>query len=154
LTETAQLLGVSTSQLNQDVQSGTTLSSLASQTGVSSTSLVSAIESDLQANAPQGAQPLSSTQLTQIANNIANGTAPSGGGQFSAGGSAGGVTGAGPQSNLASLASTLGSDPTTLLAQLISGQDLSSALSGPSATVSGTSLANSILGGVAVEEYA
>jgi len=39
MTDTAQLLGLSTSQLDQDEQSGTTLSSLASQDGVSSSSL-------------------------------------------------------------------------------------------------------------------
>ena len=76
MTDTAQALGLSTSQLDQDLQSGTTLSSLASQDGVSSSSLVSAIESDLQSNAPQGAPALSSDELTQIATNIANGTAP------------------------------------------------------------------------------
>ena len=78
-TNTAKLFDISSSQLDQDVQSGTTLSSLASQDGVSSSSLVSAIESDLQANAPQGAQQLSSSQLQGMATNIANGTAPAGG---------------------------------------------------------------------------
>jgi hypothetical protein len=79
MTNTAKLFDISSSQLDQDVQSGTTLSSLASQDGVSSSSLVSAIESDLQANAPQGAQQLSSSQLQGMATNIANGTAPAGG---------------------------------------------------------------------------
>jgi lambda repressor-like predicted transcriptional regulator len=91
MTDTAQALGLSTSQLSSDLQSGTTLSSLASQDGVSSSSLISAIESDLQANAPQGAPGLSSDQLTQMATNIANGTPPSppssGGGQNQAGAS-------------------------------------------------------------------
>jgi hypothetical protein len=88
MTGTAQLLGVSTSQLGQDLQSGSTLSSLASQDGVSSSSLVSAIESDLQANAPQGAPALSSDQLTQMATNIANGTPPTGGQDQQAGAAA------------------------------------------------------------------
>ena len=79
MTNTAKLFDISSSQLDQDVQSGTTLSSLASQDGVSSSSLVSAIESDLQANAPQGAQQLSSSQLQGMATNIANGTVPAGG---------------------------------------------------------------------------
>jgi hypothetical protein len=78
MTDTAQLFGLSTTQLSQDMQSGTTLSSLASQDGVSSSSLISAVESDLQANAPQGAPALSSDQLTQMATNIANGTGPAG----------------------------------------------------------------------------
>jgi hypothetical protein len=79
MSNTAQLFGISTSQLDQDLQSGDTLSSLASQDGVSSSSLISAIESDLQANAPQGAPAPSSSQLQGIATNIANGTAPVGG---------------------------------------------------------------------------
>ena len=48
MTNTAQLLGISTNQLAQDLQSGTTLSSLASKQGVSSSSLISSIEKDLQ----------------------------------------------------------------------------------------------------------
>jgi len=79
ITNTAKLFDMSSSQLDQDLQSGSTLSSLASQDGVSSSSLISAIESDLQANAPQSAQPLSSSQLQGIATNIANGTGPAGG---------------------------------------------------------------------------
>jgi hypothetical protein len=88
MTDTAQALGLSTSQLGQDLQSGSTLSSLASQDGVSSSSLISAIESDLQSNAPQGAPALSSDQLTQMATNIASGTPPTGGEDQQAGASA------------------------------------------------------------------
>jgi lambda repressor-like predicted transcriptional regulator len=86
LTSTAQLLGLSTSQLDQDLQSGTTLSSLATQAGVSGSSLISTIESDLQANAPQGAPALPSSQLNQIATGIANGTPAAGAGQAPGGG--------------------------------------------------------------------
>jgi hypothetical protein len=78
MTDTAKLFGISTSQLDQDLQSGSTLSSLASQDGVSSSSLISAIESDIQSNAPQGAQAPSGDQLSQMATNIANGTPPAG----------------------------------------------------------------------------
>ena len=78
MTDTAKLFGLSTSQLNQDLQSGTTLSSLASQDGVSSSSLTSAIESDLQSGAPQGAPAPSGDQLQQLATDIANGTGPAG----------------------------------------------------------------------------
>ena len=89
LDNTAQLLGLTSSQLSTDLQSGTTLSQLASQKGVSSSSLISSIESDLTANAPQGASAPSSTQLTQMATNIANGTRP---GQGAGGPPAGGFT--------------------------------------------------------------
>lgn len=162
LNDTAQLLGVSTSELNQDLQSGATLSGLASQKGVSSSDLISSIESDLKANAPQGAPTLSSTQLSQIATSIANGQPPVGGGQDLSGVSSSspissvGGTNARAENNLSSLASTLGIDPSSLLAQLNSGQNLSSLLSGNGNgdTGYGTSIANSITGGLAVDTYA
>lgn len=171
MTSTAQLLGVSTSQLSQDLQSGTTLSSLASQANVSQSSLLSAVESDLQSHAPQGASALSSSQLTQIATNIANGTGPAGGAtqaqstaQIQSAGqtqsavqtqSAGQTQSTGQaESNLAYLASTLGSDPSDLLGQLVTGQSLTSLLSGPSAAGYGTSIAQTISGGVAFDQYA
>src|ERR1039458_9050591 len=77
LTDTAQLLGISTSQLSSDPQSGQTLSSLASWTGVSSSDLLSAVESDLKANAPSGAPALSSSQLQQMASDFINAATPS-----------------------------------------------------------------------------
>ena len=159
LTNTAKLLGVSPSQLSQDMQSGTTLTSLASQAGISSSSLLSSIESDLQANAPQGAPALSSTQLTTMATNIANGTRPAGGHHHHHHG--GGISPTDPsdagstaQTNLSTLADALGTDPATLLSQLTSGQDLTSALSSPSQTGYGTPLAASITGGVTFDQYA
>ena len=74
--DTAQLLGMSSQQLQTDLQSGTTLSSLAQQKGVSSSDLLASVEQDLQANAPQGASGLSSTQAQQMATNLINGTPP------------------------------------------------------------------------------
>lgn len=76
LVDTAELLGLTPSELSQDLQSGTTLSSLASQAGVSQNSLISAIQSDLQSNAPQGAPALSGSALTAAATNIASGSGP------------------------------------------------------------------------------
>ena len=74
--DTAQLLGMSSQQLQNDLQSGTTLSSLAEQKGVSSSDLLASVEQDLQVNAPQGAPGLSSTQAQQMATNLINGTPP------------------------------------------------------------------------------
>jgi uncharacterized protein YidB (DUF937 family) len=154
LTSTAQLLGLSTSQLSQDLQSGSTLSSLASQAGVSNSDLISSITKDLAANAPQGAPALSRTQLTQMATSIATGSAPSGT-AWSSDSTSSSPSGSGvsAQSNLSSLASVLGTDPTTLLEQLTAGQDLSSVLSGSGETGYGTSVADSVNGGVAFDEY-
>ena len=95
MTDTAKLFGLSTSQLSQDQQSGTTVSSLASQDGVSNSSLTSAIESDLQANAPQGASAPSGDQLQQMATNIANGTPPAPSGRSMLAASAYGTAAAG-----------------------------------------------------------
>lgn len=150
MTNTAKLLGVSTTQLSQDLQSGTKLSALASQQGVSSSSLISSIESDLQA----GASAQSSGRLSQIATNIANGTPQAGAHQAQAGALLNGVTSVRAQSNLMSLASTLGTNPATLLAQLTSGQKFSSLLPAGAANGYATSMATSSTGGVAVDEYA
>jgi uncharacterized protein YidB (DUF937 family) len=152
--EYGSAFGLSASQLSQDLRSGSTLSSLASQAGVSNSDLISSIEKDLAANAPQGAPALSSTQLTQMATSIATGSAPSGT-PWSSDSTASSPSGSGvsAQSNLSSLASVLGTDPTTLLEQLTAGQDLSSVLSGRGETGYGTSVADSVNGGVAFDEY-
>ena len=155
MTNTAQLLGLSTSQLSQNLQSGSTLSSLASKQGVSSTSLINSITSDLKANAPRGASGVSSRQLTQIATNIANGTAkPAGSPDGQGGTSLGGVGSARAQSNLSTLAAAMGLDPSTLLARLTSGQSLSSLLSAGGKAGYGTSVASAATGGVMVDQYA
>ena len=76
-TNTASLLGLSSTDLTSQLQSGTTLADLAKQKGVSSSDLLASVEKDLQANAPQGAQAPSDSQLQQFATNIINGTRPS-----------------------------------------------------------------------------
>jgi LysM repeat protein len=121
------LLGLSSQQLQSDLQSGQTLSSLAQQQGVSTSSLLSSVEQDLQANAPQGAPSLSSSQLQQFANNIINGNPPAGS-QGSRGISAyesqSGSAARGPSfSNTAQL---LGVSAQQLQSDLQSGQTLSS----------------------------
>ena len=115
LSNTAQLLGVSSSGLSSDVQSGTTLAQLAQQKDVSSSDLLASVEKDLQADAPQGAPSLSSDQLNQIATNIINGTQPS-------------STSSTASGNLNSLANAAGINPNILLKQLSSGQDVSQLL--------------------------
>jgi hypothetical protein len=77
-TDTASLLGISADTLTGDLQSGDTLSSLASSAGVSSSDLLSAVEQDLSSNAPSGSPSLSSSQLSHMATNIIDGTGPSG----------------------------------------------------------------------------
>jgi hypothetical protein len=99
------------------------------------------VEKDLQADAPQSAPSLSSDQLGQIATNIINGTQPS-------------STSATASGNLNSLATATGVNPNILLQQLSSGQDLTQLLDSPSQTSYGSSIADSITGGVAVDEYA
>ena len=151
LSGTASLLGISTSTLASDLRSGTTLSQLASAKGVSSTSLLSSIESDLSSNAPQGAPALSSTQLAQMASDIANGTPPSGTSPDTTSDSSSTAASSTAEQNLASLAQTLGVDPSTLLAELTSGTHVSATLQ--SASGYGTSAADTYSGGVAFDEY-
>lgn len=127
MTDTASLLGISTSQLSSDLQSGQTLSSLASSDGVSSSDLLSSVESDLSSGAPQGAPTLSGDQLAQMATNMINGTQPSGGpggagGPGGPGGSGSGLSGP----TMTSTASLLGISSSQLTSDLQSGQTLSS----------------------------
>ena len=75
-TNTASLLGLSSTDLTSQLKSGTTLADLAKQKGVSSSDLLASVEKDLKANAPQGAQAPSDSQLQQFATNIINGTPP------------------------------------------------------------------------------
>lgn len=134
LTNTAQLLGMSTDDLQSATQSGVTLSQLAQQKGVSQSDLISAISSDLQANAPAGAPPLSQSQTTQIATDIAQGKRPhhhhrSSGDSTDDASSTSGAT------DFQNLASALGMQGSDLLSALESGSSLSDI-----ATQQGTSL--------------
>ncbi len=120
LTDTASLLGISTSQLSSDLRSGRALSSLAAADGVSSSDLLSSVESDLSANAPQGANSLKSDPLTQLATGLINGTPlPDGPG------GAGGVGPNGSAPGLTNTASLLGTNSSQLSSDLPSGQTLS-----------------------------
>jgi hypothetical protein len=144
----ATLLGTTTQDLMTKIQSGQTLSSIASSQGVSQDSLVSAIKQGLQNAAPQGnsQNAPSQTDLTTIAQNIANGTMPVGGhhhhhglGESSSstssnqddnsGSASTSTTGASSttaSSEFSTLASDLGLDPDTLLQSLTSGATLTS----------------------------
>lgn len=171
MTNTAQLLGISTDELQKDQQSGSTLAQLAAQKGVSTGDLVNSIAADLKANAPQGAPALSDAQVTQMATEIAAGKHPHGHHKVASSSDAGDSS----QSNLSSLAAALGVDPSTLVSKLTSGQDLSSLLSqfarsqsdgsasgssqGSASTVAygstgSSSFAALLNGGVAVDQYA
>ena len=155
--DTAQLLGISASDLNTQLQSGTTLADLAKQKGVSSSDLLSSVEKDLQANAPPGAPKLSGDQLSQMATGLINGSLPSppsgmAGSLMS--GSASSHSSGTADRNLSSLADALGVDPSALLAQLSSGSGLSGLLSSADQTGYGSSAAASVSGGVAFDEFA
>jgi uncharacterized protein YidB (DUF937 family) len=144
LTDTAALLGISTDQLSSDLQSGQTLSSLAGTAGVSSSDLLSSVEADLKANAPDGAPALSDTQLANMATNLINGAGP---------GQSSGST-AMTASNLNTLADAAGLDPSDLLDQIHSGDDLSALLGSFNQTQYGSTVADAINGGVIFDQYA
>jgi hypothetical protein len=145
----AQLLGTTSQNLLSQMQSGTTLSSIASQQGVSQANLISAIEQGLQSTSPTGAtasQTGSSSNLTTVATNIANGTAKighhhhhhHGSGSTSSSLASLGLgddsdadgTSTSPTSTVSSLASILGLDPNTVAQLLNSGASVSSLASG------------------------
>ena len=149
MTEVAKLLGLSTSELSSELQSGTTFSELASKKGVSSTELIKTIEGELTAHKPEGAPALSLTQLTQMATSIANGTPPS----PPAGGPGGQGSASGPQGSLSTLAKSLGIEPSALLEQLEEGKDLSSRLKSTGYTGDGSASQQAYAGGVKFDEY-
>ncbi len=149
MTEVAKLLGLSTSQLTNELQSGATLSELASKKGVSSTELIKTIEGELAAHKPEGAPPLSSTQLTQISTSIANGTPP----PPPPGGLGGQDFASAPQGSLSTLGKALGIEPSALLAQLEEGKDLGSLLKSTGYTGDGSASQQNHAGGVTFNEY-
>ena len=158
MSNTAQLLGISTDQLSSDLGSGQTLSSLASSAGVSSSSLLSSVEADLKTNAPQGAPALSDTQLAGMATGIINGSGPwgaaAGSSSSSSAGSGSSSSAVTAASNLNSLASTLGMDPSDLLDQINAGDDLSQLLGSTGETGYGSTAADSVNGGLFFDQYA
>lgn len=146
MTKTAELLGMTTDDLEQARKSGQSLSDLAAGKGVSKDDLVASIGEDLKAGQPDGAPQLSDAQLTQMATNIADGKRPA---RPPRDGDAR-IGGDRAQSNLASLADELGVDQNTLLDALNSdGFDVSSLLK-QSNYSSSADLAN----GLAIDRYA
>jgi hypothetical protein len=142
----ATLLGTTSQNLINQMQSGATLSGIAAQQGVSQNDLLSAIEQGLQSTNPQNsalAQNGSPSSLATVAANIANGTAKVGGHHHHHhGGGAppvststdtdddsdsSGTAGSSSvsSSTVNSLAAILGVDPTTLLQALSSGSSVS-----------------------------
>jgi hypothetical protein len=100
LSAVAGTLGVSTSALQQ-LQSGSSLSSIAQTKGVSQQSLIQSISAAL----TQNGSPASGSQLTQIATNIANRTPGAGGHHHHHG--VGGSSSTAEQSSASTLLSTL-----------------------------------------------
>jgi hypothetical protein len=152
---TAEALGVSTDDLQDQLKSGKTLDDIAKTQGVSSDDVLKALKTDLTANKPAGAPELSDDQLTEIASSIAAGKGPQG---------PGGPGGPPPprriggddsttDPNLATLADGLGISSAELLQKLQGGFNTSS-LWGSSTTNPYTTGKYSVAGGVAVDTYA
>jgi uncharacterized protein YidB (DUF937 family) len=152
MTNTAELLGMSTDDLEQARKSGTTLADLAAQKGVSKDDLVNSIVSDLKANKPDGAPELSDTQLTTMATNIADGKRPHHGHGHGHGQQPTQAPANRANDNLQSLADELGLDSGTLLDEMSSGGvDVSDLLS---QTSYGRTVTDTLGSGVAVDQYA
>jgi hypothetical protein len=150
MTEVAKLLGLSPSELTSELQTGKTLSELASKKGVSSTDLIKTIEGELTAHKPEGAPAPSSTQLTQIAASIANGTPP----PPPPGGFGGHNSTSGSQSSPSTLAESLRIEPSALLKELEEGKGLSGLVQPTGYTDSGSASQQLEAGGVSFNEYA
>jgi hypothetical protein len=151
LSSVSGTLGLSTSALQQQLQSGQSLSSIAQAQGVSQQTLIGSIQNALTQNGSTASGP----QLTQVATNIANRTPGAGGHHHHHGGGGGG---GGVESLLASDTSSTDSTeaagpsaatPTTdtsfaeQLGSATSASSLLSALTDPSSAQNSTStLAN------------
>jgi hypothetical protein len=150
MTEVAKLLGLSTSELTSELQTGKTLSELASKKGTSSTELIKTIESELTAHKPEGAPALPSSQLTQIATGIANGTPP----PPPPGGFGGHNSTSGSQSSQSTLAESLGIEPSALLKELEEGKGLSELVQPTGYTDDGSASQQLEASGVSFSAYA
>lgn len=120
--QVADLLGVSADELQNMLQSGSSIADLAAGKGLSRDDAVSALAAGLKANAPQGVN-ISDDRATQMAQRMVDGPpagmTPPGGGQ--------GLPASGSMSRLAeTFGSTDGAD---LLERLMAGEDPSSVAS-------------------------
>ena len=143
---TAKLLGLSTSDLKQQVDSGQTLEQIADAQGVSKDDLLGSIKEGLKASKPDGAPELSEAQLTEMAGNIAAGKRPQG----PPPGGPGGGRRQSADDRLHGVADALGMDPQELLDQLNSGVDFKSLLGGDGPYEAKTAYSG---GGLQVDEY-
>jgi hypothetical protein len=131
---------------------------------VSSSDLLSSVKSDMTANKPQGAPDLPDDQLTAMATGFIDGVGSSGGPGGPGGpppaaptGSTADLTGTSNDTgaNLQTLADALGVDSDTLFSQLTSGQGLNAdALRSAGQTGYGSTVADSVRGGVVADLYA
>lgn len=157
---TADLLGLSASELEDARKQGKSLADLAKEKGVSTDDLTAAVTQDLQANKPEGAPELSADQLSQMATDIISGKGPHGHGHH-------GPPPTGTDSdtdstvaqNVSDVAASTGTDISSLLEKLQSGDtssadDIVSLLTKSNSANYGTSLSDLINGGLSVDTYA
>jgi hypothetical protein len=158
---TADLLGLSASEIQEAQKQGKTLADLAKEKGVSTDDLTAAVTKDLQADKPEGAPELSVDQLNQMATDIVNGKGPHGHGHH--GPPPVSSDDSDPDStvaqNVSDVAASTGTDITALLAKLQSGDtdnadDIVSLLTKSNSANYGTSLSDLVSGGLSVDTYA
>jgi uncharacterized protein YidB (DUF937 family) len=156
---TADLLGLSAQELEDARKQGKTLADLAKEKGVSTDDLTAAVTADLKANKPEGAPDLSDAQLTQMATDIINGKGPHGHGHHGPPPAGGDDTDTTVTQNVSDVAASTGTDISTLLEKLQSGDtssadDIIALLTKSSSANYGTSLSDLISGGLSVDTYA
>jgi tape measure domain-containing protein len=121
----ASALGMSTSDLSSAMQNGESLSDIASSQGVSTDTLTSALVADIQSKHPG----TSTADATTMAENVINGTPPSGGPGGPGGGS-------GNPPYLDTAASALGMSSSDLSSALQSGESLTDVANAQGVSVS------------------
>jgi hypothetical protein len=159
--KTADLLGLSATELEEARKQGKSLADLAQEKGVSTDDLTAAVTEDLKANKPEGAPELSDAQLTQMATDIISGKGPGGHGHHGPPpvGADGDTADATVSQNLSDVATSTGTDVGALLEQLQSGDggsadDIVALLTKSNSANYGTSLSDLISGGLSVDTYA
>jgi hypothetical protein len=140
---TAELLGMTTEELQEQLRSGATLASLADAKGVAQADLIGSIEQGLKATRPEGAPEIDAAKLTQMATDIASGRRP----ERPAPSGPPPTDGDRAATNLQSLADALGVDSDDLLEQLSAGFGTLLDQAGPYNAVQ-------VPGGLQVDRYA
>jgi hypothetical protein len=154
MTNTADPLDASNRDRDEDLRSGKTPTSLASQEAADAGSPAAGIESHFQLDPLLAGPATLGTPPSQPIAGTAEGTLPAATAADQRAIPLGGPTSARAEKNLASLANQLGTDPDALLAQLNARQGISPLRAAGRDAAYGRSILDSNTGGIMVDQYA